>query len=261
MALHVAKEVAELPNIKRIFIPDPGYMMYDADLSGADAQVVAWEADDAELKTLFRSGANVHIKNAEDNFGPEWAAATGHHKSLGTPKGAMYYDSKRAVHLTNYVGSAKTLAVTLGWTVAKAASFQANWFRLHPGIKLWHDRVLRSLRLEHRVRNEFGFHRIYLDRPDSILAEAVAWNPQSTIAETCFRGALQLEQKLPYIEMLMQTHDSVTFQVPMRFADNIDAIKDGLLNEVPYSDPLIIQWKLTRSEKSWGDCGEFKLAA
>jgi len=261
MSLHVSKDIATLPNVKKMFIPDPGYMMYDVDLSGADAQVVAWEADDADLKALFRRGENVHIHNAKQVFGNSWDTALGHHKSLGTQKGRMYYDTKRAVHLTNYVGSAKTLATVLGWTILRASQFQNTWFSLHPGIRGWHDRSMDSLRTEHLVRNAFGYHRIYFGRPDDCLSEAVAWTPQSTIAINCFKGALQLEKHCPWVEILLQTHDSLTFQVPLRHCDEIEKIQAGLTIPIPYPDPLIIGWKMTRSMTSWGDCCEFKVQA
>lgn len=260
MALHVSKDVATLPNIKKMFIPDAGMMLFDADLSGADAQVVAWEADDAVLKTLFRSGANVHIHNAKAVFGNDWDSAAGHPKALGTPKGQMYYDTKRGVHLTNYLGSAKTLASVLGWTTARAQGFQASWFSSHPGILDWHIRTRESLRTEHLARNAFGYHRIYFGRPDDCLSEAIAWIPQSTIAINCRRGMLQLEKHCPWVEILLQTHDSTTFQVPLRHADKIDEIQAGLTILIPYSDSLTIKWKLTRSMVSWGDCGEFNVA-
>lgn len=259
MALHVSKNVAELPNVKRMFIPDRGMMLFDCDLSGADAQVVAWEADDAALKALFRRGENIHEHNANDIFGDDWRNAVGHKKNLGTPKGLMYYDTKRGVHATNYVGSARTLAITLGWSIARAEAFQRKWFQLHPGIRTWHQRCTHSLRTTRRVTNAFGYHRIYFERPDDVLPEAVAWIPQSTIAETCFRGAIALDDACPWVDILLQVHDSLVFQVPMHRADDIDEIKRHLLNPVPYADPLIIDWKLTRSEKSWGDCGEFTL--
>jgi DNA polymerase I-like protein with 3'-5' exonuclease and polymerase domains len=250
--------VAVLPNVKKIFIPDRGYTIFDVDLSGADAQVVAWEADDLDLKTLFRSGGNVHVKNAEDNFGPKWAAAKGHHKTPGTERNLIYQDSKKAVHLTNYVGSSRTLATSLGWSIADATAFQRNWFTRHPGIKDWHHRCLQSLRTSYLVRNAFGYHRIYFDRPDNVLSEAVAWIPQSTIAITCFRGALQLERHLPYVEILLQTHDSLTFQLPWRHDEEYEKIRVGLENPIPYPDPLVIKWKITKSRENWGDCEEVK---
>jgi hypothetical protein len=49
----VAKTI-DLPNVRKLFIPDPGKMIFDADLSGADLYVVVWEADDAGLKKALR---------------------------------------------------------------------------------------------------------------------------------------------------------------------------------------------------------------
>jgi len=65
----VAQTVA-LPNVKKLFLPDPGYIIVDCDLAQADAQVVAWEADDDELKAIFRDPtADLHSENAKTIFG------------------------------------------------------------------------------------------------------------------------------------------------------------------------------------------------
>src|SRR3974377_301084 len=100
-----------LPNIRRMFIPDPGKVIVDADLSGADAQVVAWEADDAKLKAAFRAGQSVHLMNGEDLLGKEFIEAEGHHKNPGTHKGRLYEALKRFVHGTNYLSSARNLSL------------------------------------------------------------------------------------------------------------------------------------------------------
>src|SRR5205807_6376196 len=42
------------PNIREIFIPDPGYTFFDLDLERADLFVVCWEAEDNQLKTAMR---------------------------------------------------------------------------------------------------------------------------------------------------------------------------------------------------------------
>ena len=39
-------EKIKLPNVRKMFVPDLGYVVFDCDLAGADAQVVAWEAGD-----------------------------------------------------------------------------------------------------------------------------------------------------------------------------------------------------------------------
>jgi DNA polymerase I-like protein with 3'-5' exonuclease and polymerase domains len=254
----------QLPNIRKMFIPDKGMIIVDADLSGADAQVVAWEADDAPLKAAFRAGKSVHIMNGEDLLGDRFRNAAGHHKDNGTEKGKMYDALKRFVHATNYLGSAKNLHANpaigpvFGWSIPEFQRNQSRWLdTLHPGIRRWHKRIERDLHTSRSVRNQFGYRIVYFDRLDSVLTNAVAWGPQSTVAEVCFRGALQLRRAVPWVEMLLQVHDSVVFQVPAHRwgeASTLDLLRQHLSVPVPYPDPLVIQWGIAGSEKSWGDC-------
>lgn len=255
--LTTSKDIASLPNIRKMFIPDSGSVIFDADLAGADAQVVAWEAGDEDLKAAFRAGVKIHMKNAEDIFGEEWRNAPGHHKDMGTKKGQMYYDNKRAVHATNYGASARTLAIVLGWSIARANQWQESWFRKHPEIHLWQRRVDAAVHSSrHCVENAFGFRRTYFDRADGILPQALAWIPQSTVARVCARGAINLINTFPFIErnQLLQVHDSIVFQVPKSEAYRVSEFKKALEVTVPYPDPLTISWSLSSSEKSWGDC-------
>lgn len=58
------------PNVKELFRPDPGYILWDADLEQADAQIVAWESDDDILKEIFRDpNLDLHTENAKMIFG------------------------------------------------------------------------------------------------------------------------------------------------------------------------------------------------
>jgi DNA polymerase I-like protein with 3'-5' exonuclease and polymerase domains len=242
-----------------MFTPDPGKVIVDADLSGADAQVVAWEANDAKLKAAFRAGQSIHLINGEDLLGTEFTSAPGHHKDPGTPKGRMYDALKRFVHATNYLGTARTLSLnpSIGWPLALCEARQRRWLDdLHPGIRDWHRRVERNLQSSRSIRNQFGYRIVYFDRIDSLLSQAVAWGPQSTVAEVCFRGALQLRRGVPWVELLLQVHDSIVFQIPShRWGEGstLDTLRRHLEVPVPYPDPLIIGWGIAGSGKSWGD--------
>lgn len=248
--------VAKLPNVRKLFIPDKGYTIFDADLSGADAQVVAWEANDDDLKRAFRAGLKIHAKNAEDVFGDEYRNAPGDRSNKGTPKGKMYDQNKRAVHATNYGASAFTLHRNpdIKWPLPKAEAFQRKWFNLHPGIKDWHQRTSHDLYASRTIRNKFGYRIIYFDRLDALLPQALAWVPQSTVAIVARKGALRLVAELPYAEILLQVHDSLVFQIPNHRADEHDKIREALSVPVPYpNDPLVIPWGLAKSSVSWGD--------
>lgn len=252
-----------LPSVRQIFVPDPGFVMFDADLAGADAQVVAWEADDEDLKATFRTGQNIHNKNALDIYGREYADAPGDRKLINTPKGRMYDACKRRVHATNYGASARTLSLNpdIGGSIKDNERFQWNWFRLHPGVRAWHTRTHTQLLCNGTIHNRFGYRIIYFDRPDGLLPHALAWIPQSTVAEVCFRGALRLEESFPSIQILIQVHDSLVFQMPksQNGPATIQRMKEILRVTVPYPDPLVIPWGFASSEKSWGECEELAL--
>lgn len=240
----------ELPNVRKIFVPDPGYTLFDADLSGADAQVVAWEADDEDLKAAFRAGLDVHSKNAEDMFGTAFT------RLEGVARKAFRDKSKRAVHATNYLGSARSIAKTNNWTMHEAESFIRRWLSIHPAIARWHKRIERALNETKSVRNVFGFPRVYFERPNQCLPAAIAWIPQSTVALNTYHGAFQLRAVLPEVEFLLQVHDSLVFQIPNRVPWKYAAIVKALRVKTPYADPLYIPWGLAVSEISWGDCKE-----
>jgi len=254
----------KLPNIRRIFVPEKGYLLLDCDLSGADAQVVAWEAEDKDLKSAFRSGLNIHLKNLRDAFGfkaPDEALRKLNEYPDGTRAGTgtIYDDIKRAVHGTNYGAMARTVAVTLGWTINRAEEFQRLWFQLHPQIREWHKRVERDLHTSGTVRNAFGYRRIFFDRPMGLLPEALAWGPQSTVAIVCSKGAVQLN-RIPWVDIFLQVHDSLVFQIPNHRIEpsSFRAIRDALSVSVPYSDPLVIPWEIKTSSKSWGEVQKVK---
>jgi DNA polymerase family A len=238
-----------LPNVRKIFIPDPGYVWFEGDLKGADAQVVAWEAEDHDLKEAFKSGLDVHVKNAEDMWGVDFTRLA---------KGSYARDKKRqeckhTVHGCNYGCTPRTTAIQRGWTVHEAERFHKRWFDLHPGILKWHRRIEAQLAKNNTIQNSFGFKRIFFDRSESNFTEALAWIPQSTVAINSYQGFFQLEQKYPFTEALLQNHDSMCWQWLKGQVPPVDDIKSTLRVKTPYPDPLYIPWDLKCSEKSWGD--------
>lgn len=248
-----------LPNVRKVFTLDPGHVLIDGDLKGADAQVVAWEAEDEDLKAAFRAGLDVHVKNAEDMWGSEFARL---------PEGSYArkkkrQENKQAVHATNYGGSARTLAMVLGWTVHAADQFQKRWFSLHPGIRTnFQGRIRAALNASRTVYNRYGFRRVYFDRPDECFGEALAWVPQSTVAITTYIGAKQLQEAFPDLpwpkQWLIQCHDNLVFQMPKNRPWTYKKIAEALRVHTPYPDPLYIPWDLSHSEVSWGDCHKIK---
>ncbi len=237
-------DTGELPSIRRLFVPDPGYVLLECDLDRADLQVVVWEADDQELKQRLRSGEDLHMANARDIWGEQ---ATKRHRQL----------AKGLVHATNYGASPKALARNFGITEREARFFHERWLALHPGIRQWHQRTLEQLMTSRQVRNKFGFRRLYFDRIDSLLPEALAWQPQSTVALVIDWGLVRVFEELPQVIPLLQVHDSLLLQVPMNlYPAVLPRLRDLLLVRIPYDDPLIIPVGCKASVRSWADAIE-----
>lgn len=241
-----------LPSVRKMFVPDPGFTLFDIDLAGADAQVVAWEAGDEKLKTAFRnfakgSGPKIHAVNAIDIFGSR----------AGNGKVEPYYTrAKMGVHLTNYGGKAQTCATALSISLAEAQHFQNLWFRNHPEIREWHDRVMQSLLTTRSVHNKFGFRKVYFERiDDSLLGQALAWVPQSTVAITVNKAWDNIERNIPEVQIMLQVHDSLVGQYPTaKEALLLPEIHKQSQIVIPYDDPLIIPFGIKKSTISWGDC-------
>jgi DNA polymerase I-like protein with 3'-5' exonuclease and polymerase domains len=251
-----------LPNVRKFFVPDQGYTICDTDLDRADLQVVVWEANDDELKSALRRGVDLHILNGialENQPAPPLDELVESHPNYPEHK-ARYKRvrqlAKSFVHGTNYGGSARTMAIAANCTVHQAELLQSRWFAAHPGIKDWHRRVERDLMTRRMVTNKFGYRRVYFDRIEGILPEALAWIPQSTVGLYINRIWDALEAQEPLIEILLQVHDSLVWQAPtyqFSFAQSrFRSIASTIT--IPYDDPLIIPVGFNSSSVSWGDC-------
>ena len=243
-------QTINLPNTRKMFIPDPGKMLIDVDLERADAQVVAWEAGDEKLKAAFRAGVDIHTTNAADAFQIAKEAVTKLQRQ----------QAKIGVHATNYGAQPKTVAEHTGMTLAEAVLFQKSWFEAHPEILEWQESVKEELHSNKgTIRNVFGYEITFFDRLDvKRFHEALAWRPQSLVAIVTNIGLCNIDENLPEVELLMQNHDSLLMQTDISNCPDIySEIEKQMAIIVPYDDPLIISTGLSISDKSWGDVEDY----
>lgn len=235
-----------LPNLRTTIVPDAGYIYFNTDLERADLQVVAWEAEDEELKAILREHADIHTENAKAIF-----------NLRGEPTYEQRQFGKKFVHLTNYGGKERTCAIGIGCTVHEASLAQKRWFEIHPGIKAWHDRTNALLLGTRTVTNRFGYRRVYFDRVDGLLPEALAWVPQSTVSILISLQHMAMEDELGerLLQIQMQVHDSLNGQVLVTgdLEETFRRMRKASEIAVPYDDPLYIPLELATSTSSWGE--------
>lgn len=250
-----------LPNIRSMYVPDPGKTFFDMDLDRADLQVVVWEADDAMLKAALRLGADVHLLNVyslDNKEPPPLEELVETHPKYPDHRGPRKHKREFAkvfCHATNYVGSAKTVAAHTGRLVHDVDRAQKLWFAQHPGILAWHTRTEEQIRRHRFVENKWGYRWYIFDRLDQLLPEACAWVPQSTVGILINKIWLAFHDTLPEVDVLLQVHDSLAGQFPTHRREFLlPKMQAASRIVIPYADPLVIPTGVKTSIESWGDC-------
>lgn len=141
--------------------------------------------------------------------------------------------SKRGGHLSNYFGTAWTMARSLKIPQAIAEEFQARYCRgadcAFPGHQRWWQWTAQQLQTTHLLVTPFGRRRHFFGRPgdDTTLREAIAFLPQSTTADRMNLGLWRVWKKMTQVQLLAQTYDSITFQYREE-ADETKVLEEAL---------------------------------
>lgn len=238
-----------LPNIRGLFIPDPGHTMFDIDLDSADLRIVTWESDCAWMKDHFKNGRKPYVEVMREYYHDNTMTKNSHPREY-----AMF---KSLCHGTNYLGTADGIAPRIGLLVHECERIQKWYFGLAKEIKVWQDDIKKQVEKRRFVENAWGYRTHFFDRIEgTIFNQAVAWIPQSTVAILINHAWEKIEENLPEVEILLQVHDSLVGQFQTHHGDwALRRIVEEAQVPIPYSDPLIIPVGVVSSTKSWGDCG------
>lgn len=237
-----------LPNIRELFIPDEGKVVWDIDLDSADLRIVTWESNCAWMKAQFKAGKKPYVEIMKEYYQDD-------SKSKNSPEYKIF---KSLCHGTNYLGTADGIAPRIGLDIDATKKIQDWYYRMCPEIKQWQDDLKRQVDTRRYVSNAYGYRINIFDRIEgTVYNQAVAWIPQSSVAILINHIWEELETKAPHHEVLLQNHDSLVGQVDIwRGQSSLDEVLT-IANSVaiPYDDPLFIPVGIASSTVSWGQCG------
>jgi DNA polymerase I-like protein with 3'-5' exonuclease and polymerase domains len=222
--------------------------MFDLDGDSADLRIVTWEADEPELKAMFAAGLKPYVEIAKEFY---------HDPSI-TKSHPSYPVFKAFAHATNYLGTPNGIAGRIGMSVRDVERMQDWYFARFPRIKAWQNNLRAQVADRRRIQNIYGYGLELFDRPDDrTINECAAWIPQSTVAIWINRVWMRIFEQLPWVDILLQTHDSITGAYPTWRGDEAkrEILAVAAQEVLPFADPLVIPAGLKTSTRSWGECG------
>ncbi len=217
-------------SLHSVFIADPGYKLAHLDAEQGESRVVGaiegnlfqdWKYLDAcESGDLHTTVARLVWPDLD------WTNDLKRDRRLAEQPYYRHYDRrfmcKKIGHGTNYGGRPRTLASQAKVEIGLIEDFQSKYFRAFPAHLQWHAHVERQLR-------EFGYLISLTDRKrwffgrrndDSTLREAIAYDPQGSLADILNRGMLEVWRRRD-CQLLMQIHDAILIQYREEKEDDV----------------------------------------
>ena len=228
--------------IRQAFIAREGFTVVAADYSQIELRIMAHLSQDQGLINAFTQGKDIHRSTAAEIFGVALDEVTSEQRR-----------NAKAINFGLIYGmSAFGLSRQLGIGRADAQSYMNLYFKRYPGVQTFMHDIREKAKAQGYVETLFG-RRLYLPDINSSngmrrkAAERVAINApmQGTAADIIKRAMIQLDQKLqndPDIEMIMQVHDELVFEVRSeKVAFYSELIKTQMESAADLVVPLIVE--------------------
>lgn len=208
---------------KYFLIADSDWILCECDLAKAEAHVVAYLTQDANMIESFESGIDIHSFNASKIFNVPIEQVIAEHKE-GKVDVTMRYMGKRVVHASNYGMGPQTFSDNLAKdevfkSQSECQQLLQSYADRFPGLKRWHHSIEEEVQQNRILYNLFGSPRRFLSpMGPALFRNAYSYKPQSTVAELLNKGIIKMvnDPRLGKdafdIRMLTTVHDSVVFQ-------------------------------------------------
>jgi len=201
--------------IRGAFVPEPGWVLLDADYSQIELRVVAALAGDPVLLGAFEAGEDIHRRTASEVFNVPMDQVTSDQRS-----------ASKAVNFGLLYGQgAFALAANIGVSQKEAKAFIERYFERMPRVAAWIEGAKEKALAEGLVRTHWGrIRRIpYLESSNrndqnTALREAVNTIVQGTAADLMRRAMVRLHRSLLAsglkARLLLQVHDELLMEAP-----------------------------------------------
>lgn len=224
--------------IRKVFVPEEGYVFVDADYSQIELRVLAHCSGDEQLIKAYREEADIHRITASQVFHVPFDEVTD-----------LQRRNAKAVNFGIVYGiSSFGLSQDLSITRKEAAKYIEDYFHTYPGIKAFLDDVVAHAKENGYVKTLFGRRRPVPELASSnfmqrSFGERVAMNApiQGTAADIMKIAMIGVNKRLKEQKMksrlVLQVHDELLIET---HHTEIDTVKEILREEMEQAAVLAV---------------------
>ena len=234
--------------IRKMFIPQPGCVLVDADYSQIELRVLAHIAADEAMQKAFREGMDIHAVTASQVFGIALEQVS-----------ALQRRHAKAVNFGIVYGISEfSLAEDIGVSRYEAKSYIDSYLANYHGVRDYMKNVVTDARETGYTLTMYGRRRYVPELKSSNFnvrsgAERVTLNTpiQGSAADLIKLAMIRVDQALaehyPEARLLLQVHDELIVECPEEIAQQVAALVSKEMEQVAsLSVPLV-------AEAKWGN--------
>lgn len=233
--------------IRRMFVPEDGWVLVDADYSQIELRLLSHMAGDEGMQEAFRSGGDFHAETAAKVF----------HVTRDEVTPEMRRSAKAVNFGIVYGISAFSLSQDIGVSVAEAKAYMEAYFATFPGVRRYMDEVVERARENGYVETLFHRRRELPELKSSnfnlrSFGERVALNMpvQGTAADIIKLAMVAVHCRLRReglrARLVLQVHDELIVECPETEKETVARLlEEEMEHVVQLSVPLT-------AESHWG---------
>jgi len=238
--------------IRKMFVPKPGYVLVDADYSQIELRVLAHIADDQVMRQAFIDRQDIHSVTASQVFGVavDQVAPLQRRHAKAVNFGIVYGISEFS------------LSEDIGVSRWEARDYIDSYLNHYQGVKAYMKQVVADARESGFTQTIYGRRRYIPELKSSNFnvrsgAERIALNTpiQGTAADiiklAMIRVDAALREQFPEAKLILQVHDELIVECPEEIASQVAELVSAQMEQVAdLSVPLTAEAKWG---KSWYD--------
>ena len=238
--------------IRRIFIPEDGFVFVDADYSQIELRVLAHMSGDKRLIDAYNQAQDIHAITASEVF----------HVPLEEVTSELRRNAKAVNFGIVYGISAFGLSEDLSITRKEAQEYMEQYFKTYPSIKEFLDRLIEKAKNNGVTRTLFGRIRPVPELKSGNFmqrqfGERIAMNApiQGTAADiikiAMNRVDRRIKDELQKSRLILQIHDELLIEAA---AEEAEAVKTILAEEMVRAADLAVALEIDmHTGNSWYD--------